>query len=264
MHDRPTDGAPDDRPGAQTRREQDRYDGIAHRSRQSNHRELFESEFPRQRRDFDTGACLQQSSKGQYPDDVDCVRLAECARNERGGNNHDDIDAGATNQPNRPCGIKVAFIAGRLLDERRNDTEIRQADHYGQAHHSDRDEAEIGGRQNPRKNEYPEQKYDLFDRETETPPENSAARLPRQSHERMTLGDPARAPDPPHTCPGLLSAEANATLCIVLVIEIMDDRIVSFGPAPHRCGKLRMRNNVARKRCDAVNSKLIAGWLQHN
>ena len=246
MHDRPTDGAPDDRPGAEIRCKQDRYDGVAHRSRQSNQRELFESEFPRQRRDFDTGACLQQSSKGQYPDDVDCVRLAECARNERGGNNHDDIDAGTTNQPNRPCGIKVAFIAGRLLDERRNDTEIRQADHYGQAHHSDRDEAEIGGRQNPRKNEYPDQKYDLFDRETETSPENSAARLPRQCHERLALSNLVFSPDSQSGCARLLATEAYATLCIVLVTEIITERILSYGPAPHECGNLTMWNNVAR------------------
>jgi hypothetical protein len=88
--------------------------------------------------------------------------------------------------------------------------------------------------------------------------------LPRERHERLALSDSAPSPGPAHTCPGLLSAEANATLCFVRIIEIMDDRIVSFGPAPHRCGNLRMRNNIARQRGDAVNSKLIAGWLQHN
>jgi hypothetical protein len=264
MHDRATDGAPYDRPGAQIRCKQDRYDGVAYRSRQSNQRQLFEFEFPRQGRNLDAGTGLQQRRNGQQPDYVCCIRLAERACDVGCGNDHDDVDAGAADQADRPCGIQVAFVTRRLLDERRDDTEIRQADHYGQAHHSNRDEAEIGGRQNPRKNEYPEQKYDFFDRETETSPENSAARLPRQCHERTTLSDSAPSPDPPHTCPSRLSAEANATLCIVLVIEIMDDRIVSFGPAPHRCGNLRMRNNVARQRGDAVNSKLIAGWLQHN
>jgi hypothetical protein len=119
--------------------------------------------------------------------------------------------------------------ARRLLDERRNDPEISQADHYGQAHHADRDEAEVGGCQNPRKHEDPDQKYDFFDREAEAAPHYGAAGLPRERHERLALSDSAPSPGPAHTCPGLLSAEANATLCFVRIIEIMDDRIVSFG-----------------------------------